>query len=466
MIVPINITGGSYKHKSLPISAQVTRNFWPQLIDDPFVKDKYILEGFVGQKLFGNTGNTGRGIFYHNSLLYHVAGTNLYSVSSVGVHTSLGTIPGTERCIFNALGTDIIIVTERRAFIWNGSTVSEVTDSDLESPDSVAVLNNQAIYDGDNDRFGVSDVGDASSINGLNYATAESRADNLVRCYDYNQIVYMMGERTIELWWNSGVGRPPFDRIQGGIVEKGLAALHSVANNDNFLYFLGDDRQVYALQGSSITKASDQALAIAFASYSVVDDAIGWCMTLRDQNFYVLTFPTANKTWVYVEGGQWFEWSSGVAGGRNVANSYAFAYDKHIVEDYQNGNLYELDFDTYTENGNTIIRQRDTGVISATSLGAAGKKITMNKFTLNIEAGVGLISGQGSNPMVMLSYSDDGGKTFSTERWATIGKQGDFKHRIEWNVLGSFYERIIRIRASDPVYYAIRGAEADLEVGI
>ena len=276
----------------------------------------------------------------------------------------------------------------------------------------------------------------------------------------------MLGEKTIELWWNSGVGKPPFDRMEGGIIEIGLASLHAVSNNINYTYFLGNDRKVYKLRDATIEPVTNKALAREFQGYSTVDDAILWCMDLNDTNLVVVTFPTANKTWVYIEGGQWFEWSSGINGGRNKSNSYVKAYGKHLVEDYQNGNLYELDFDTYTENSEPIIRIRDTAPIDSGLFGSYGKRVTINKFILNIEVGVGLLSGQGSNPQIMLSYSDDGGKSFSNEMWGTVGKLGEFQYKVEWNGLGSFFNRIIRIKTSDPVYYAIRGADADIEVGI
>lgn len=465
MAISINITGGTYQHKSLPVSAQITKNFWPQVVDDPIVKDKYILENFVGQTLFGTASGVGRGMFKHQGLLYRVCGNTLYSVISDGTHTTLGTIPGTEQCIFDGIGSDVIVIGDRRAFIWNGSTLTEVTDVDLQSPDSVTVLNNQAIYDGEGGQFGVSDVGDASSINGLNYATAESKADNLIRVYAFDEIVYMFGEETIEQWWNSGVGNPPFDKVQGGIIQRGLAGLYAVSSNEKFVYFLGDDREVYRLKGSAKEAVTNQALVREFKSYTSVSDAIIWCMKLRGQNFTVVTFPTDDKTWIYPEGGQWFQWSSGVSGGRNKANSYVNIYNKDLVEDYANGNIYEIDFDTYAESGSTIIRQRDTALLDGELFGFPNKKIEWNKITLNIEKGVGLLSGQGSDPKVMLAISDDGGRTFKELSMGRIGKLGEFQLVSEWNALGSSYARILRFTTSDPVSYTIKNIQVEIGVG-
>jgi hypothetical protein len=466
MLRTINLTGGTYKHKSLSVSAQNTINFLPQLVDDPITKNKYILNSWVGQKLFATAIGVGRGMFYHKSLMYRVCGNTLYSVNSNGVHLDLGSIPGTNKCIIDALDDYIIIIADRRAFVWDGSSLTEITDSDLQSPDSVTVINKQAIFDGDNDQFGTSNVGDPFTINGLNYATAESKSDNLVRVYAFEQTVYMLGEISIEQWWNSGVGKPPFDPVQGTAINVGLGGILGICNNKDYIYIFGSDKRIYKLKGSSKLEITNDVLVEEFAKYSSTDDVRLWCMDINGQDYLVACFPTGNKTYVYPEGGQWFQWSSGTHGSRNRADGYVKAYDKHLVEDYQNGNIYELDFDIYNENGEIIVRQRDSAPLDSAIFGLAGKKVTMNKLILNIEAGVGLISGQGSDPVVMLSFSDDGGKTFSTERWGTIGKLGKFKWSVEWNCLGSFYNRIIRIKVSDPVYYCIRDCVADIEIGI
>lgn len=468
MEIPINLTGGTYKHNSLPLSAQSTVNFWPQLQQDQGTKSQYILESFPGKTLFGTaTGDKNRGMFEHLGVVYKVTDTTLYTVDSTGTHTSRGTIPGTDRCIIVGIGSSVVIVTGGVPYVWNGSSLSTVSDGDLESPNSCAHLNNQILYDGTGGRFCSSDVGDATSINALNYATAESDADNLLRIYVHDQIAYMMGDKTIEPWWNSGIGKPPFDRIEGGIIQVGLGALHSVANSNNQVYFVANNNQIYAMKGSTAEPVSTLALAIELATFDTIDDAIGFCYNIYGQWFYEVTFKDANRTFCYPEGGEWFELSSGTSGGRNIADSYCFAFRKHLVADANSGNIYELDEDNHTENDDTIVRIRDSAPLHGGLIkGAAGKTLTMNWLELILEVGVGTLSGQGIDPVVMLSFSDDGGHSFSTEMWATIGRTGQFQYKVRWDALGSFESRIVRIRVSDPVHYCIYSAVADIEVGI
>jgi hypothetical protein len=464
----MDITGGSYSHRSFALSAQRTVNFWPQKQTDEKAKSQYILEAFPGKSLFATqSGGVDRGMFAHQGILYKVTGTTLYSVNSAGTHTSLGTIPGTGRCIFAPIGTNLVIEVGTTRYYWNGSVITTISDSDLEAGTGIAHLNNQIIYGGLGGRFGVSDAGDATSINGLNYASAESEADDLVRPYAFNQVLYLMGEETIELWWNSGQGNPPFDRVEGGIVRVGLGAFYSAANDNDNVYFFGDDDQVYAMRGSTspvVTAISTQPMVHAFKQYGTKSDAIGWTINLDGQWLYVLTFPTEGKTWVYPVGLEWFELSSGADDGRDLANSYAYCFSKHLVADYQNGNIYELDDFSYDDNGDEVIRIRDTAPLHGGLVDAPGKEIEMNRLELIMQTGVGLLSGQGSDPVLMISFCDDG-QTFSTEMWVEAGGTGEFR-TVEIFNLGKFKTRVMRIRVSDPVYWSIHSAAADLEVCI
>lgn len=464
MIVPINITGQSYKSRSRPLSSQFTQNWYAEVVENQSAKSDYVLMPFPGMKAFGSAAGSDRGMLYHKSVLYKVTGTTLYSVSPSGAHASLGTIPGQSRCILVGIGSNVVVVTQGAAYQYNGTNVAEITDGDLETPNSAAHLNNQIIYDGDGGRFASSDVGDATSISGLNYATAESNADDLIRVYVHNQLLYLLGDDTIEVWWNSGIGSPPFDRVEGGIIEIGLGALYSVASNSDFMYFLGSDSHVYRVNGAQEQRVSTAAIHREISGYATVSDAIAFCFELQGQSFYCLSLPGQDRTLLYSEQTGWSDLSSG--GGRTFANSYAFAYRKHLVADRRSGNIYEWDLDTFTDAGETIIRIRDTGPIHGGLFGQPGKRIEMNRFELIMETGRGLLSGQGLNPKISLQVSDDGGRTWSTERWASVGKQGEFQLSVFWTALGSFTERLFRVRCSDPVFYSIHSAGAEIEIGI
>jgi len=260
----VGLAGGSHRHTDLSLTAQRTINYFPQHQEAGNEKSPFILESFYGSKLFSSGTGLNRGTFEHLGIFYHLSGTTLFSIDSAGVRTTLdaGTIVGDSRAVFDGIGTSIVIVADGVAYEWNGSSLTTGTDSDFETPQTVTVINNQAIYDGDNGRFTISDVGLPLTINALNFGTAESKADALIRPFVLGTIVYMFGTKTIEQWWNNGTGTPPFTRIEDGTIAVGLGAQNTIAVDDELLYFYADDNQVYSLTGSVPTPL------LPFSSYS------------------------------------------------------------------------------------------------------------------------------------------------------------------------------------------------------
>jgi hypothetical protein len=109
-----------------------------------------------------------------------------------------------------------------------------------------------------------------------------------------------MGSRTIESWYNSGVGYPPFDRVEGGIIPAGLGALYSVAETDQFIYFIGDDGGVYQLSGYQTRNVSTPSIA-NFIENNAFSDAHAFTATIANQQFYIVTFPEADRTYMFSE---------------------------------------------------------------------------------------------------------------------------------------------------------------------
>lgn len=472
--VEASIAGPSYKDRSLPLTAQETRNFYPEIVESG--KDPFVIKSFPGQKLFGDAGVTGvdRGQHQMLEIAFRVVGVILYTVSELGVHKPLGSISGSERCIFADDGINLFIVADNIVSHWDGTDLTLVTDSNIVGSQSVAYINNQFIYT--KPLFSIfSDVGDGASASGLNIIGAEAKPDDLVRDYVFDQVDYRFGTRSVEPWYNSGVGAPPFDRIEGQIFNVGLAAKHSVANSRDFLYWLGTDKNVYRAQGGQELVISTAAISGDIKGYSVVDDAFGQVFDLDNKIVYMITFPTENKTWALIEElgvNGWFELSAGVVPG-GISNSRIPAYNgasfldvygKTLVGDVSNGKLYELDFNSYDQDGETWQRRRVLGSINGDILGQKGKRIQMSRFELILQTGVGLITGQGEDPKIMLEYSFDGGRTWKQGTWMRIGRLGEFNIRAEWWNLQTFYDMTIRITTSDAVPFNIYSAAIDLRL--
>lgn len=468
--IPVQVTGPSYQSRSKPLSSQVTQNWYPQF--NELGKDQFVSMPFPGLKLLGNASGIDRGFHRMAEILYQVKGTSVYEIDKLGNHTLRGVIPGTGRAIIRDDGINMYIVADLKVWKYTTDTnaVTEVTNPNITGAKSVDFFNNQFIYT--KDKFStVSDVGNGASASGLNIIGEETLPDDLMRDYVFDEVIYRCGVRSIVGWYNSGVGAPPIDKLQGRIFTIGLAAINSIAKTDQAFYWLGDDFVIYRASSGREERISTDAISNEIQKYSRVDDAIGNTFTFEGQNFYSITFPSGNKTFVMSESlgvNGWFELSSGVNSPLQSAayqgTSIISAYGKNFVADVDNGNVYELDLNTFTNNSGPLQRIRTTQSASGDLLGAKGKRIQMSCLKLIMETGVGVISGQGDNPRIMIEYSDDGGRTWRAGSWPRVGRLGEFALQVEFFDLGSFYDRIFRISTTDPVNYTIYSATIDLRL--
>lgn len=461
--IPINIAGPSYQAQSRRLASQQTVNFYPQLVEEG--RDNFVLQSWYGLNPLTLLQGEDRGATVMSGVVYHVRGNTLYSVSSGFVYTPLGTIIGDSRCIFADDGINLVVVAPSQSvYVWDGSSLSVVTDSNIVGSTAVTYLNNQMIYT-KAPLFIVSDVGDPSSASGLNAASADSQPDRLVRAFAFQQNVFMIGEGSIEPWWNTGDGNPPLARLDGQIINVGCSAVNSVASNDDAFYWLGDDRSVWRFANGAAQNVSSVAMSKAISSYSLVSDAIGYTLTKDGQNFYVITFPSQDKTWAISEslGNKgWFELSSGTDGGKYQATSCVNAYGEYLA--FDDSGIYKLDSNHFKNNNNLIQRRRAMGAISSAPFGKRGVMVQLSKIKVHMEKGVGLISGQGEDPKIILEMSYDGGNSWKDYGFARIGRMGDWDIQVEFDILDTFYEAIPRITTSDPVYYSIHSASIDLRL--
>lgn len=466
--IPFQMIGPTYQSRAKPLSSQQTINWYPQL--DQRGKDAFVLLPFPGLKEFGQADGIDRGLHQMGELLYQVKGTALYEISSTGTHTNKGSIPGVSRCIMADDSDNLYIVStdERKVYRYTKSTdsLAELTDANITGSKSVAFINNFFLYT--KDRFtGVSNAGDGSIVQGNNIIGAETNPDDLVRDYVFEQTIYRMGKRSIESWYVSGVGNPPIDIIQGQIFDVGLKAIQSVAQTDEAFYFLGDDDVIYRARSGTKERISADGISNYIQGLSRSDDAIGWTFTIEGQNFYAITFPTGGRTFVISEKlgiNGWFELSSGLDGGIYQCSTGIRVYGKNVFADRTNGKLYTLDFDSFTNDGETLKRTRVTNSVDGTLLNPTfrGSRLGMSKMEIIMETGIGTISGQGENPRILIEYSDDGGFTWTHGAWPRVGRLGERTLRVEFFELSTFYERMFRITTTDPVSYSIFAASIDL----
>jgi hypothetical protein len=286
----------------------------------------------------------------------------------------------------------------------------------------------------------------------LDFATAESNPDPLVRVLANNGQLLLFGGISTEFWGDSGAADFPFARIGGSAIEWGLAARGSLCKYDNSLAFLRANRlgqvQVCVLVGYNATPISTPELDHVINSYSSVSDATAFAYMLGGHAFYQINFPSANngagQSWLYDN--QSNSWSKvGGEYARHRAELQMQYLNQSIVTDYENGLTYSLNENVYTDNGAPIVRQL-IGRHQAT-----GDFSKIGRMWLEMEAGVGLTSGQGENPQVMLQISRDGGHVYGAELWRSFGRIGKFRARALWLGLGRARDWTMKLRVTDAV---------------
>jgi hypothetical protein len=406
-----------------------------------------------------------RGALVNGSTLYAVVGANILSIATTGVATVLGTITTTTGNVFLASnGAQVLIVDGTTAGHFITTATGVVTDVTLPCEASscafcdgyfiITHLSTQEIF--------ISGLYDATAWDAGDHEYVEGSPDNLLRVMHCNHMLWMFGVSTIEVFYNSGAADFPFARISGALIDKGLGATASVVLVDNQFYFLSDKFEVLRTVGYQFEKISTIHIETEIQGYATKNDAIGYEYRIDGHIFYVITFPTADTTWVFdTTTGYWHEWQSyktqGTATfGRHRGAIGFFFNDKYMVGDHTNGKIYELDMATYTDDGEYIKRTRRAPYINKDR-----KRVAHFEIDLEFESGVGL--GGTSDPQVGLTWSDDGGNNWATVQYRDLGELAAYKARQRWLRLGMARNRIYELTMYEPVKFVLIGSSANIE---
>jgi hypothetical protein len=336
-------------------------------------------------------------------------------------------------------------------------------------------------------------------FNSTDLSTADGSPDGVVAINVDHKQLWVFGTDTTEVWYNAGLADFPLTPIQGAFNEIGCVATFSIAKLDNTLFWLGTDPRgqgiVYKANGYAGVRVSTHAIEYAIAQYGNISDALAYTYQQEGHGFYVLTFPSANATWVYDVATQAWHERAGFNNGefvRHRSNCQCNFGGNTVVGDFENGNIYTFDLDVYADNG-TIQKWLRSWRALPTGQNNL-KRTAQHSLQLDCQSGTGLtiypgydseeitteggidlmtedgillvtnpiLASPGYNPQAMLRWSDDGGHTWSNESWASMGKIGEYYRRVFWRRLGmtlKLRDRVYEVSGTDPVKIAIMGAE-------
>jgi len=467
--VKIPFIGQTYVSQTPELSTQRSINLMPEAAPpEDSAGAMLVMTPGVAAWTTAGSGAASRGGIKVDGVTYAVYGTSLYKVDSGGTATAIGTILGTERCIFAENKTQLVIVADAHTYYYtvSTSTLAEITHSSFLEASSVVYLDGYFIFaqKGTNQWFISSLVDDTTEEVDLTTFDATERArafttsGNIVTvAATHKELWLFKDDNFAEVWQGASNVDFPFSRLGGAYLERGILTKHSVVQTDNTLYWIGNDRTIYRASGYIPQRISHHGIEKQLAEADVVADAFAVAWDERGHKLMGFWFETLGCTHVYdAATGMWHERQS-IGYGYWRVNGIIDCYGKKIVLDSLENKLGELDFDTFTEYGNTI-----QAIRIGQTLSAEGRQFSLDRIEILFQSGVGTESGQGADPDVSLSVSKDFGRNYGTPTRRKLGKIGEYAKRAVWRQRGLYRQATIKILITDPVRRSIVAAYAEI----
>lgn len=484
---PLALFGTGVKSYSAIITSQRRLNCFYDIRQDGD-KAQLVIRGTPGSVLTLTLPKSPiRGWRVVKGVLYVVAGPVLYSVTTAGVVTALGTLTLAKTNFVsmsdNAVQLIVVDGTAGFTFTFSGSSFAAISDGNFPNGAStVAFMDGFFITNIPATRqFCISASYDGTTWTPLVEGAKENTSDNIAAVEVYAGLLVLWGVQSIEFWQDAGLAPLPFQRINGASTNWGLAAVWSrsemsvtvpvaspVGTVTPVIIFLGANPngtyQVIMASGTTLIKISNSDIDDIINGFSVVSDAVALSYIVDGHPMYQLTFPTGGRSFLYdAMSGIWQEVQTGTALQTTHYGCLGIAFNGvNYISDFTTGNIYQISASAYSDNGTAIKRQ-----VTSMHIRNGGAPFSVDELYLDMETGVGIPVGQGSDPKIMLNVSKDGGRTFGLERWKPLGKQGQyFSPRVLWNRLGQSRDFVFQFTMTDPVKFVITsGFASSIDTG-
>lgn len=461
-LTPVPLFGSGIYGKSYVVTRQRRLNCYLEQRQDGD-KSKVVIYGTPGLvPAFSISNQPVRGLFGNQTSLFAVSANKFQHLTKFGTPVATGTMTSSSASLVTMATNNVQVVVADGlvGYLYTIASQAFAAMSASYPAKALTVTNVAGFFVAEqpgSQQFWVSNFNDGSTWNSLAFASASAYSDLILAVDNLGGNLVTFSEQHIEFWQNAGLTPQPFAPILSAANEYGLAAIFSRAHVQDNIIFLAQTRQgtvtFVRLQGFGAYPISNPDLDYIINQFPKTSDAVAFSYGTDKHRFYQVTFPTANRSFLYdMASDLWSEVQTGpsVLPVRHLANLSAYLAGNTYVSDYVSNQIYTFSPTSYTDNGQTIARELVTRHTNS-----AFNRFRVSSLYLDMETGVGLENGQGSLPQVMLQYSKDNGNTWSAERWKSMGAVGQYKTRVWWRRFGSSYDATFRIRMTDPVKFVI-----------
>lgn len=460
--------GGSNTLPSVTADNERTVNLYVEQAQAQGAKNQAALYGTPGFRMWSTVADAGgRALAKADGRLFAVIGSGLYEFSTTGVATKHGTVGQDAHkafLIYNGkVGGQLGIASAGSVYTFDMATnvlagphFGTATITMLAYADGYGLG-----FDANTGRVYLSALNDLSSWSAGTFFQRSKFPDPWRAMFvDSNSLIWMVGDETFEVWYDANPSSTqPWAPLSGLTGQFGIASPFAYGVGPSGLYWLSTGRsggaQIVQTAGSKPQGVSTYAVNAALSNYrrtTTISDAECFVYEDSGHEFVNFSFPRATATWTldagprsWAERGQWVSannryelWAPRV---------HADFEGKHLALDRISGTVWEMSTALHTDiDGQGLRRLR-----RAPALDTEHHRVPIDQVELIMDVGVGLVSGQGSDPQALLRISDDGGTTFGNERRAGMGAIGKTRQRVYWNRLGAPADACIEVVWTDPV---------------
>lgn len=377
------------------------------------------------------------------------------------------------------------------ALVWGSNEVAWVQNSNFgttmldagRNVDSIEFLHgyffaSQSTSNGE--QFYSSALANVQSWPSARFATAEYARDGIIKLYAYNDNLWIFGGSSIEVWYDTGNPDFPLEPMPNMNFDIGLYGANAIAEAEGLMFFLGRDKNnaigLYATSGGQIQKL-DIGSVEEELSYALLETSTSVATNPRDvslfgfsdkgKSYIGITYdsfssPTVDasnevypegyaRSWAYsiqdktisrigtsltVPGttGLFFNRTIGT---RGLVTSLSPSTTSDIFpgsEFYRvNSNIiYATNVTQSTDNGSNIEKWVVTKFIEANDDTIFHHRLSVETSNVSITS---------PEPVLVLSTSDDEGRTFSQAATSNIYK----KRIVDFYRLGSSKKRVYKL---------------------